>query len=65
MFSANNLYGGAQSCPLPLNNFEWLETEEIAALDIPSMTEDQEVGYILEVDLDYPENLRELYNLNI
>ena len=64
MFSANNLYGGAQSCPLPLSDFKWLEPAEIAALDIPTMTENQNVGYILEVDLDNPKKLRKLTNLN-
>ena len=48
---ANNLYGWAMSQHLPTSNFQWLTPEQIESLDINSITEDNERGYILEVDL--------------
>jgi hypothetical protein len=59
---ANNLYGWAQSQAMPLNDFQWVSPEEISALDWHSMTEDQEYGYIAEVDLIYPPSLHEEHN---
>ena len=54
---ANNLYGLAQCYPMPLKNFRWLTNEEIQSLDWADMNDDQESGYILEVDLAYPQHL--------
>ena len=48
---ANNLNGWAMSQHLPTSNFQWLKPEQIESLDINSITEDNERGYILEVDL--------------
>ena len=59
---ANNLYGYAMSEPLPLRGFQWVEQEELESLDILSIPEDGSVGYILEVDLEYPKNLCNLHN---
>ena len=58
---ANNLYGYAMSQCLPINNFKWLNDEEIKSLDIMSVPDDFEKGYILEVDLDYPDELHDLH----
>lgn len=56
---ANNLYGFAQLAPLPRSRFRWLKEDKFSKLVklLPSMTEDQETGFILEVDLEYPPNL--------
>ena len=54
---ANNLYGLAQCYPMPLKKFRWLEDDEIKLLNWMDMTDEQETGYILEVDLDYPQHL--------
>jgi hypothetical protein len=51
---AKNLYGWAMSQALPVGGFRWLEKEEFEHLNINSVSDDSEDGYILEVDLDYP-----------
>ncbi|XP_025264481.1 uncharacterized protein LOC112637930 [Camponotus floridanus] len=48
----NNLYGWSMCQPLPYERFEWVD--DLESLDVMSVTEDSTVGYILEVDLDYP-----------
>ena len=57
-FFQNNLYGEAMSCALPLDNFEWMSREEISELDFErDISPSADTGYILEVDLAYPEDL--------
>ena len=51
---ANNLYGWAMSKPLPTHGFEWMKVNELETWELYSC--------ILEVDLEYPENLHELHN---
>ena len=58
----NNLYGRAMNEYLPYKGFEWLEN--IDKFDIMSINEKSSIGYFLEVDLEYPEQLHELHNLN-
>jgi hypothetical protein len=59
---ANNLYGYAMSEPLPVGGFKFLTSDEIHKLDILSIGEDDETGYIFEVDLWYPDELHDLHN---
>lgn len=59
---ANNLYGFAQSLPMPISDFRWLDDEENENLKIMGMNDKQTEGYILEVDLEYPEKLHESHN---
>jgi hypothetical protein len=47
---------------LPVNGFRWLEKEEFEHLNISSVSDDSEDGYILEVDLDYPPELHDHHN---
>ena len=61
-FDANNLYGRPMSQPLPTGEFGWLTEQEIAALDITNVADDNEEGYILEVDLHYLTELDDLHN---
>ena len=56
----NNLYGWAMNEYLPYGGFEWLEN--IDKFDIMSINEKSLIGYFLEVDLEYPEELHELHN---
>ena len=59
---ANNLYGSAMSQSLPTGDFEWLSQEEISNFNVETVQDDGEEGYILEVDLEYPEHLHDLHN---
>ena len=45
---------------LPYGEFEWLKN--VDELDVMSINEKSDVGYILEVDLKYPDELHELHN---
>ena len=56
---ANNLYGWAMSQYLPTGGFEWLTEEEV---DLSKYNDKSEKGLILEVDLEYPEELHDLHN---
>ena len=55
---ANNLYGLAMDQPLPYRNFSWMRDEELDGWDkLPDGT-----GCILEVDLEYPDELHDRHN---
>ncbi|XP_057322580.1 uncharacterized protein LOC130665964 [Microplitis mediator] len=58
-YSVNNLYSAAMSMPLPTDSFEWVENLDNVAKFLND--NDDDVGYILEVDLSYPEDLLELH----
>ena len=47
---------------LPCSDFKWLSEDEINALDISSIKEDSDFGYILSADLIYPEAIHDLTN---
>ncbi|GIX82424.1 uncharacterized protein CEXT_320931 [Caerostris extrusa] len=55
---ANNLYGYVMSQPLPVGNFSWLTPEEILDFNVFDYNIDSKVGFIVEVDLQYPENIQ-------
>ena len=59
---ANNLYGWAMSQYLPYSGFKWLNQKEISDFCSNSISENSSIGYILEVDLEYPSELREFHN---
>ena len=51
---ANNLYGWAMMKPLPVGNFHWMTGDELWNwMDYPC---------VLEVDLEYPEELHDFHN---
>ena len=54
---ANNLYGWAMSEKMPYKDFEWSKER-----DLKKIFKDEDVGYVLEVDLEYPEELHDLHN---
>ena len=56
----NNLYGWAMSEYFPYDRFKWLKN--IDKFDITSISDKSPIGYILEVDLEYPDELHELHN---
>ena len=56
---ANNLYGWAMIQYLPTGGFKWLTEEEV---DLSKYNDESKKGLILEVDLEYPEELHDLHN---
>ena len=52
---ANNLYGWAMIQRLPYGGFRWVEPKYYAE-------KEEGIGYIYEVDLEYPEELHHLHN---
>ena len=59
---ANNLYGWAMSQYLPTGGFEWMSDKEIKRIDLGKYKADGKKGLILEVDLEYPQELHDLHN---
>ena len=57
---ANNLYGWGMSQKLPYKDFKW--TNDINTDNINDINTNGDKGYILEVDLEYPEHLHDLHN---
>ena len=56
----SNLYGCEMSYYLPYEEFSRLKN--VDKFDISSISEKSPIGYILEVDLKYPEELHVLHN---
>ncbi|CAH0562755.1 unnamed protein product [Brassicogethes aeneus] len=56
-FDVNNQYGWAMSQYLPFGGFDWVD----ANIDVTSIPDDANEGYMLEVDLSYPEQLHDLH----
>ena len=55
---ANNLYGWAMSQKLPVNGFRWVHDASRFNEDfIKNYNENSDVGYFLEVDVEYPKKL--------
>ena len=59
---ANNLYGWAMSQYLPTGGFRWMTEKQINKINLTKYKEDSDKGIILEVDLEYPEELHDLHN---
>ena len=57
---ANNLYGWAMSKPLPVGGFEWMSEAELKNWE--RFVEEEGIGCILEVDLEYPAELHDFHN---
>ena len=56
---ANNLYGYAMSKFLPTSHFKWIDPKEF---DLNKYNSNSSKGCVLEADLEYPKELRELHN---
>ena len=52
----NNLY----NLYLPYGGFKWLKN--VDEFDMMTISEKNPIGYFLEIDLEYPDELRELHN---
>ena len=57
---ANNLYGWAMSQPLPTHGFKWMTDRQLERWETICASDKR--GCILEVDLEYPEELHDLHN---
>ena len=57
---ANNLYGWAMSKPLPVGKFEWMSEKELENWE--RFVNEEGIGCILEVDLEYPRELHDFHN---
>ena len=55
-FDANNLYGYAMPKFLPTSRFKWIDPKEF---DLNKYTDNSSKECVLEVDLEYPKELRE------
>jgi hypothetical protein len=44
---------------LPLKDFCWHSEEEIKSFDIHNTPENGDIGYVMEVDLEYPPELHD------
>ena len=56
----NNLYGWAMGGYLPYGRFKWLKN--VDNFDVTSINEKKPIGYILETDIEYPNELHVLRN---
>ena len=56
----NNLYGWAMSSYLSYGAFKWLKN--VDEFDINSVSKKSRIGYILDVDLQYPDELHVFHN---
>ena len=64
---ANNLYGWAKSEKLPVDGFKWIDNIETAGPVInedfiKNYDENNDKGYIFEVDVKYPKRLHDLHS---
>ena len=56
----NNLCGCRMSGFLPYGRFQWLKNAD--NFDVNSISEKSPIGYILEVNLEYPDELHKLHD---
>lgn len=54
---ANNLYGWAMGHSMPYADFKWSKTD----IDVKTVPDTADTGYILEVDLEYPQHLHDIH----
>ncbi|KAH0816055.1 hypothetical protein GEV33_006736 [Tenebrio molitor] len=59
----NNAYGWAMSQNLPWDNFRWVDEKQFGDhYHVIHLKENDETGYIFEVDLEYPKELHDEHN---
>lgn len=47
---------------LPVGDFKWMSERDMQTFDVMSGDDEAEIGFILEVDLNYPEGLHDLHS---
>ena len=59
---ANNLYGWVMSGNLPAGGFKWIKNPEKLKDNISKLAKEAGKGYLLDVDVSYPDNMHDLHN---
>ena len=59
---ANNLYGETMSQYLPVGDFKWVSEKDVQTLDVMRVDDEADIGYMLEVDLEYPSEHHDLHS---
>ena len=59
---SNNLYVEAMTEALPTGYLNFIPEDEVASFDLDSTTMSDDYGYILEIDLKYPEHLHDSHS---
>ena len=47
---------------LPVGDFKWMSERDMQTFDAMSVDDEAEIGYILEVDLEYPPELHDRHS---
>lgn len=55
----NNLYGFSMVHPIPLSDFRFLSAAELILFDPLTVPADSEIGYFVEVDVDFPPEIHD------
>ena len=58
----NKLYGRAMSQYLPISNFKWVKNIDEIEQKLMRIKSDSSTGYVLEVDLEWPKELHDMFN---
>ena len=58
----NNLYGCAMRQYLTINNFKWVKNIDKIEQKLMRIKNNSSSGYVLEVDLEYPQELHDIHN---
>ena len=58
----NNLYGCAMRQYLPISNFKWVKNIDKIEQKLMNIKNNSSTGYVLEVDLEYPQKLHDIHN---
>ena len=58
----NNLYGTSMEVVLPEKDFNFLTEEQINKFDVLKISDNSELGYIIEADINYPHHLHNTHN---
>ena len=58
----NTLYGYATRQYLLINNFKWVKKIDKIEQELMRIKNNSSTGYVLEVDLEYPQELHDIHN---
>ena len=58
----NNLYGCAMRQYFSMNNFKWVKNIHKIEQRLMNIKNNSSTGYVLEVDLEYPQELHDIHN---